>query len=498
MTGRFERFITLCEEIHDLQEIQQLLDWDQQVIMPPRGAAQRGHQQAALAALVHQRLTSQELGDLIEEIQECPDLDEAGRADVREARRAYRRAVRVPESLVAARTEACVHSQLVWEEARAKNDFPLFLPHLQKVLALTREMAQALREEGQTLYDALLEDYEPGMTAAGLAGIFGGLRPPLVALLERAGKSSDPPDGTILERYCPRAGQEGFGRLLAECQGYDFTAGRLDTSTHPMTTGTFGDVRITTRYDEQALASSLFGILHETGHALYEQGLSPGRFRRPAGGSCSMGIHESQSRLWENQIGRSRNFWIYFYPMLRQQVPGVMDDVPLDRFHRAINLVRPSLIRVEADEVSYNLHIILRFELEQAMVEGGLEANDLPVAWNGKMEEYLGLRPLTDADGCLQDIHWPAGAFGYFPTYCLGNLYAAQFMTALHRELPGVDEAVAAGRLAGIREWLRDRIHRHGRIREAHQLVAAVTGELPSARPFLDYLEEKFREIYPA
>ncbi len=488
------RFTARCRELHDLGEIQALLEWDQQVTMPPRGTEQRGAQMAVLAGLIHARLTDPALGELIAALEGRADLGQDRWADVREARRTRDRAVKIPAVLVTARAEACALAQAAWVEARRTNDFGLFRPHLEKVLDLTRQVAAAIGTPDP--YDALLDEYEPGMTAAALQEIFGGLQPRLTALLDRIQGAARRPDSGILKRPCPAPAQEAFCRRLMADQGYDLSAGRLDVSVHPFTSGTFGDVRITTRYDERWLPGALFGLLHEAGHAIYEQGLDPARYRDPAGATCSLGIHESQSRFWENLIGRSRPFWRHYYPLLKEAFPGTFDDVPDEDFYRAINTVEPSLIRVEADEVTYNLHIILRFELETLLVSGTLAVADLPGAWNDRMRSYLGLTPPTDALGVLQDIHWSSGAIGYFPTYALGNLYAAQFMEKLRADLPDLNERLARGELAPVKDWLNGKIHRPGRRWLAPELCERVTGRPLSAEPALAHLEAKYSDIY--
>ncbi len=494
MNEKLERFLERSREIHDLTEIQQGLEWDQQVMMPRKGAAQRGAQQAALAGLIHARLTSPELGDLIRTLAEEDGLDETRKADVREAMRAWERSTKIPVRLVTERAQACALSQVAWEEARHNDDFEAFRPHLEKVIALTREMAAAL--EAPNAYDALLEDFEPGMTEEALRTLFGELKPELVTLLDKIKGAPNPPSQEPVLRHYPRSGQEAFSRRVMADMGYDLGAGRLDASAHPFTSGTFADVRITTRYDENFLNMALFGTIHETGHALYEQGLDPDRYRDPSGQACSLGIHESQSRFWENLIGRSRPFWKHYYAELRKAFPGVLDDVDLDAFYRAINVCQPSLIRVEADEVTYNLHIILRFELESALLAGKLEAGDLPEAWNSKMQELLGILPSTFREGVLQDIHWSAGLIGYFPTYALGNLYGAQFLEKLREDLPDLNERVSRGELGPIKEWLNTRIHVHGRRYLAPELCRKVTGKPLSIRPSVAYLTRKFGEIY--
>jgi len=494
MREKYELVLRLWGEIQDLREIQQLLEWDLQVTMPPAGAEQRSRHLEALAAVIHRKLTAPALGDLLAALEASPRLDEQERADVREAVREHRRAVRIPPELVAEHARAASLAQQVWQQAREENRFADFRPHLEHLLDLNRQIAATLGQANP--YDALLEEYEPGETEASLRSLFQELRPRLVRLLDRLRGAATPPGAACLQRHFPAEAQEAFNRRLAADLGYDFSAGRLDRSAHPFTSGTLRDVRITTRYHERNLGTALFGTLHEAGHALYEQGLDPEAYRRPAGGACSMGIHESQSRLWENLIGRSGPFWRHYFPLLRQAFPGLLDDVTGEEFLRAINRSQPSLNRVEADEVTYNLHIILRFELESALVGNRLQVKDLPEAWNAGMTATLGLQSPTDREGVLQDIHWAAGLFGYFPTYTLGNLYAAQFVEALRRDLPDLDDRLARGELRPVREWLRERIHRHGRRWPAPELCRQVTGNPLSAEPAMNYLEEKYTRLY--
>jgi carboxypeptidase Taq len=495
MSDTVQRFYEKCRFIHDLNEVQQLMEWDQQVMMPRKGSDQRGYQQAALAAVAHAKLTDPEVGDLIAELSQKKDTSVDLAADVREAKRAYDRAVKVPARLVTERARVCSLAQVAWEGAKGANDFASFRPHLEAVLKVTREIAHAVGGGGSA-YDALLDEYEPGMTEASLKVTFGDLRDRLVKLLGKLQGSSHKPSQAPVKRHFPKDAQVAFGLKVIADMGYDMQAGRLDVSAHPFTNGTMGDVRITTRYSEDFLNMALFGTMHEAGHALYEQGLDPERYRDPAGGFCSMGIHESQSRFWENMIGRSRPFWKRYYPELRKAFPGVLDDVTEDAFYGAINVVQPSLVRVEADEVTYNLHIILRFELESALLADQLQAEDLPAAWNEKVKSFLGIVPPTDREGVLQDVHWSAGLFGYFPTYALGNLYAAQFAEALRRDLPDLDARVAAGELKDIKAWLNKNIHHQGRRYLAQDLCAKVTGKPLSADPADRYLTAKFSEVY--
>lgn len=487
-------FYERARQIFDLTQAQQALEWDQEVMMPAQGADQRAYQLATLATVAHEKLTDPAYGGLIDAFEGSRDLDERARADVREARRARERAVRVPARLVAERTEACAHAQAAWAEARPKNDFAAFRPHLEKVLDLTRELAEA--QGMPSPYDALLDDYEPGMTEAKLQPLFDDLLGRLVPLLERIRGAARRPNPAPLARRFPIQGQEAFCRRLVTDMGFDLDAGRFDVSAHPFTTGTHRDVRLTTRYREDWLPCSLFGTIHEGGHGLYEQGLDPRYFRDPSGGACSAGLHESQSRLWENLIGRALPFWSHYYPVLQATFPGVLDDVPLASFHAAVNTVEPSLIRVEADEATYNLHILLRFELESDLVARRIAVRDLPELWRLKMEEYLGIAPPDDRSGVLQDIHWAVGLVGYFPTYALGNLYAAQFMERMREELPDLDDRLSRGELGVVKTWLQERVHVHGRIWSAQEVCRRATGEPLSVEPLLRHLEAKAQAFY--
>lgn len=487
-------FYDRARQIFDLTLAQQALEWDQEVMMPAQGADQRAHQLAALATVVHEKLTDPAYGGLIDAFEASRDLDERARADVREARRARERAVRVPGRLVAERTEACARAQAAWLEARPRNDFAAFRPHLERVMDLTRELAEA--QGMPSPYDALLDEYEPGMTEARLRPLFDDLRRRLVPLLERIRGASRRPDPAPLARCFPVQDQEVFCRRLVTDMGFDLDAGRFDVSAHPFTTGTHRDVRLTTRYREDWLPCSVFGTIHEGGHGLYEQGLDARFFRDPSGGACSAGLHESQSRLWENLVGRSLPFWSHYYPVLQATFPGVLDEVPLASFHGAVNVVEPSLIRVEADETTYNLHILLRFELESDLIARRITVKDLPELWRIRMEQQLGIAPPDDRSGVMQDIHWAVGLVGYFPTYALGNLYAAQFMERMREELRDLDERLSRGELGVVRTWLRERIHVHGRVWPAQELCERVTGAPLSVEPLMRHLEAKAHTFY--
>jgi carboxypeptidase Taq len=360
---------------------------------------------------------------------------------------------------------------------------------------LKRQVAEKIGYQTEP-FDALLDEFEPGARAAEVQKVFDAVKGELVPLVHAVKTAPRQPNMALLAHDCPRDRQEAFGRQVAAAMGFDFQAGRLDVSTHPFCSGMSPlDVRMTTRYDEHYLPMSLFGIMHEAGHGLYEQGLDPVHAFTPMGQSVSLGIHESQSRLWENFVGRSRPFWVCYFPQLQAAFP-VLADVSLDDWYFAINAVRPSLIRVEADEVTYSLHIMLRFDLERQMIAGELQVADIPAAWNAGMQQLLGITPPNDAEGCLQDIHWSIGIFGYFPTYALGNLYAAQFCEAARRALLEFEAQLARGELTPLREWLRESIHRHGQRYRAAELVQVVTGQPLSHVPFINYLNSKYRPLY--
>jgi carboxypeptidase Taq len=493
-------------EIQHLNSAAALLSWDQETYMPPGGGAARADQLATLQTLAHDKLVSAEIEGWLArwvdpatgQVMDQPGdpWDEPSRALLREIWRDFSRARKLPSDFVTRLGRECALAQQVWTEARKKNDFRMFLPNLRTVVALKREEAGYLGYTA-TPYDALLDYYEPGMTVARLRPLFDALRARLVPLLEKVVGSSVRIDDSLLFRSYDQPRQVDFGKLVLTAMGYDFDRGRLDISAHPFTTSFHPtDVRVTTRVYEKELPACLFSCIHEGGHGLYDQGLDPERYGTPLGDPLSLGIHESQSRLWENSVGRSRPFWRCFYPMLQQTFPEQLAEVGLDRFYAVINRVRPSLIRVEADELTYNLHIMLRFEIEQDLVEGRTAVEDLPALWNERMKSYLGIVPERDADGVLQDVHWSLGALGYFPTYTLGNLYAVQFYDQARLELPNLEQEIEGGRLTVLTRWLNQKIHRWGRTFTAEHLVQRVTGKTLSPEPFLSYLEKKYGEIY--
>ncbi len=482
-----------------LESCASLLGWDERTYMPHHGSAHRAEQMALLARLAHEMLTSPIVGELLAAVESSPlvrDKDSDAAANVREIRRHYDRAVKLPKELVEELARVTTRAQQVWQEARQANNFSAFQPWLEKVVALMRQKAQAIGYRGVP-YDALLDEYEPGATTAEITNLFAALRSELVPLIAAITASGRKPRRDLLQREYPVEQQQNFGREAAAAIGFDFDSGRLDVTTHPFCSGIGpGDCRITTRYNPRHFNESFFGILHEAGHGIYEQGLPAEHFGTPLGTAASLGIHESQSRLWENQVGRSRPFWEHFYPRALRTFPVALGDVSLDDFLFAINDVQPSFIRVEADEATYNMHIILRFELEQALVSGDLKPADVPGAWNEKFKQFFNLMPPTDAKGCLQDIHWSMGGIGYFPTYTLGNLFAAQFMEQARRDVPGLEGEFRAGRFQGLKTWLNDKIHRSGQRHRAGGLCQRITGRPLSHQPLIVYLRGKYESLY--
>jgi carboxypeptidase Taq len=488
--------IARFKEVRLLESIGGLVGWDQHTYMPPRGGGHRAEQMGYLARLGHEKLTAPVIGELLGAIGRAAAGDEIERANVSEIERVYKRAVKMPARLVEEIARTVSQAQNVWAEARKHSQFATFAPWLEKIVALKREEAQAVGYD-ESPYDALLDEYEPGATAAQITRVFAQLRADLIPLVAAIADSGKRPRKDILTREFAVDRQHVFGQAAAAAIGFDFQAGRLDTTVHPFCSGIGpGDCRLTTRYHPRELNQGLFGILHEAGHGIYEQGLDPAHFGTPAGSAASLGIHESQSRLWENQVGRSRPFWEHFFPRLQQTYPGTLDDVSLDDFVFAANNVEKSFIRVEADEATYNMHIILRFELEQSLMTGDLKPADVPGAWDEKFKAMLELTPASDAQGCLQDIHWSMGGLGYFPTYTLGNLYAAQFMQQARKDLGDLDADFRRGQFGRLKGWLNEKVHRHGQRHRAGELCQRVTGQPLSHKPLIAYLRSKYAPLY--
>jgi carboxypeptidase Taq len=484
--------------IDDLESAAAVLAWDQETFMPDGGAEARARQLSTLQSMAHERFVTDETGELLDRAAEAVDdadpLDD-GASLVRVTRRDYERARRVPSSLVAELSAATSKAKQAWKKARSEDDFSIFAPHLETLVDLSVEKAEAIGYDDEP-YDALLEEFEPGRSTAEVASTFETLREDLVPIVDAI---ADAPqlDNDLLHRAYPQPTQKAFGEEVLADMGYDFDRGRQDVSAHPFTTSfSPDDVRVTTRYDESFLPTAFFSMIHEGGHALYEQGIDPALDRTPLADGASLGVHESQARFWENHVGRSRPFWRHYFPRLRNAFPDALADAGLDAFYRAVNRVEPSLIRVEADEVTYNLHVMLRFELERGLIDGRVSVDELPARWNAAMDDYLGVVPETDANGVLQDVHWSMASFGYFPTYTLGTLTAAQLTEALREDVGDVDARLADGDLAPLLDWMRTHVHRHGRKLTAPDLLERATGASLSAEPWLRYVKEKFGPLY--
>ena len=491
----YAELIRLSRERHILASTLGLLQWDAEICMPRGGVTHRGEQMALLAGITHDRETDPRIGELLAAVEGSAlvtDPLSVEAVNVRELRRDFDRETRLPRRLVEEMARVSAMSSQAWSEARDNDDFKSFAPWLEQTFALAREKADAIGYEGAR-YDALLDDYERGMTTAQLSELFAQVGPQLVPLVEslRDRTSQVPPHLSGREFSVEK--QREFAQSVAAALGFDLDCGRFDLGPHPFcsTIGP-GDVRIASRYDPITFTGGLLGVIHETGHALYEQGLEPAHYGTPMGDAVSLGIHESQSRLWENLVGRTRGFWLHFYPQLQSTFAAELEDVSLDTYRGMMNTVAPGLIRVEADEVTYNLHIVIRFELELALLSGDLRAADVPGAWAERYRKYLGIAPDNDRTGCLQDIHWSEGLIGYFPTYTLGNVYAAQLFAAAETAVGPLEDAFAAGDFTTLRAWLNENVHRHGKRYLPTQLIEHATGNKPDPSAMIASLSKRY------
>jgi len=499
-TVSYERLVGLTRESAILGAVSRLLSWDQETYMPDGAADARAEQMELMASLLHDRKTDPRLGELIAECESNGTMqgDPAVAACVRELRRDYDKATKLPRELVAELAKVGSQAQHVWKQARERSDFGMFAPWLERMIGLTVRKAECYGwpEDGEP-YDALLDEYEPEMRSAEVEEIFTPLGERLSALIAELG-TGKAPDTSILNAHVPTDRQHAFGLFVIRSIGFDLGTGRLDTTTHPFCQGLApGDTRLTTRYREDHFPDAFYSTLHEAGHGMYEQGL-PKRehFGTPLGQAVSLGIHESQSRMWENFVGRSREFWHWALPHAKGHMGEAMADATVDDLYHAVNTATPSFIRVEADEATYNLHIMIRFEIERALIKGELGTADVPGVWNEAYKRRLGLEVLHDRDGCLQDVHWSFGLVGYFPTYCLGNLYCAQLWEQIGKDIPDLRERIGHGDFAPLKDWLNKNVHAPGRQYPAKELCRRVTGEPLSAEPLLRYLEGKLRPIY--
>ncbi|AJY77093.1 carboxypeptidase M32 [Paenibacillus beijingensis] len=493
-----QHFKDTIRKISRYDEALNVLYWDLRTGAPRKGADTRSEVIGTLSADKFKLSTSEELGGLLAALEEPEQFGRLGEIDrrlVQETRKDYDRSVKIPPKLYQEYVVLTSQSESAWEEAKASGDYDGFQPYLDKIIHYTNQFID-LWGAGDTRYDTLLDLYEPGMTTAKLDVVFGGLREKLVPLAAAIAESAHRPDTGFLRQTYDKQAQKSFSLYILEQMGFDFGAGRLDESVHPFATGLSpGDVRITTRYLENDVMSALFGTIHEGGHALYEQNIRPELIGTTLCGGTSMGIHESQSRFWENVIGRSRPFWERYLSELQQRFPGRLD-VDAERFYRAINVVEPGLIRIEADELTYNLHIMIRYEIEKMIFNDGVKAADLPAIWNDKYRDYLGIVPANNREGVLQDVHWSGGAFGYFPSYSLGNMYAAQMTVAMEKELPGMWELVGSGELQPLKEWLTGKVYQYGKLRTPSEIIEGISGKPLDSAYLVAYLEKKYKDIY--
>jgi len=495
----------LCKLMRDaahLNSVASLLNWDQETYMPHGGSEGRAEQSSLMAGIVHERRTSPKVGELIANCEADDTLMKPGSepaANMREMRRDYDRATKLPGELVEELAKVGSLAQDVWKEARAKDDFAKFAPWLERMFELSRRKAACYGfAEGGEAYDALLDDHEPGGTAKMIEATFAPLRASLAELLKKVADSGEGPSEKPLKLKIEADKQHKFGLFVLEKMGFDLNAGRLDVTTHPFCSGIGpGDTRLTTRYRDEKFSDALYGTLHEMGHGLYEQGLPKAdHFGEPLAGDISLGIHESQSRMWENFVGRGKPFWKWIMPHAKKHLGKDFGKYTVKDYYAAVNTARPSLIRVEADEATYNMHVMIRFEIERALLSGAMKVKDVPGEWNRRYKEYLGITVPDDRRGCLQDVHWSFGLIGYFPTYTLGNLYAAQFWEKINEDLPEMDKQIAKGQFSELKNWLNEKIHKHGRRYRASELCKKVTGKELSAAPLMRHLAAKAKAVY--
>lgn len=498
ISPNMQKLMELGAKIADLSGIMSLLGWDQQVMMPPGGAEERGLQSAALGRIMHEKFTSPEVGQLIADLEkEVGDLnaesDEARAVKV--AKREFEKQAKVPLGLLMETITTTSVAHEMWVKAKTESDFSIFQPYLEKIVDLRKQYAELFKPYDH-IYDALLDDFEPGMKTADVKAIFDQLRPQQVELIKEISEKDQPDDSFIKQAYNEKF-QEIFSKNVITHFGYDWNRGRMDIAPHPFTTGFgLGDVRITTRYLKDDGVSALFSTMHESGHAMYVQGVAEKYKRHVLGGAASLAIHESQSRLWENIIGRSKEFWSFFYPAFQMLFPEHLANVSMNDFYRAINKIEPSLIRVEADEATYNLHVMLRLEIEIGLMEGSMAVTDLPEIWNQKMVDYLGVTPPNDALGVLQDVHWSGGMIGYFSTYALGNLASVQLWDKLLEENPNVPDEIAKGKFDTVLNWMRKQVHQYGSKYEPQEIMIKATGSKITPEPYMAYLRKKYSDIY--
>lgn len=499
MGEKYTALLRRLSDIHNLDQAGSVLHWDMNTYMPDGGAPARGEQLETLTRIRHQMFIDEETSQLLEDAKVeigSADYESDEASMVRIVQQDMEDAVKLPTEFVASFTKLTSDAHHKWKEARAKNDFAIFQPYLERIVEMSRQQADYLGYD-ETPYDALLQQYERSMTTASVKAVFDEHKQQLIDLVAAISEQKDRVDDSMLHQAFPIEKQRAFAEWVAQAIGYDFTRGRLDVSVHPFSTSfSVNDSRITTRYHENWLNPALFGTMHECGHSMYEQGVAQNLDGTMLGGGTSLGVHESQSRTWENLVGRSRGFWQWAYPKLQEHFPGQFDNVDVETFYKAVNKVSPSFIRVEADECTYNLHIMLRFEIEQKIIGGEVAVKDIPDLWNTMFQEFLGITPPTDTEGCLQDIHWSMGGFGYFSTYALGNLLGSQYYNKAVADVPSIPDDIANGNFSTLLTWQNENLHVHGRKFNTDELTRRVTGEGIQSRDYIAYLKAKFADIY--
>jgi carboxypeptidase Taq len=505
LTSAYKRLMKKFKDLVVLQSAESLVSWDMETMMPPKAIGLRSQQLSLLSVMEHKMSTDPEIGTLLQKInrsRHIDELDKVQRRNVYLIQKHYDEQTKLPEKLVAQISKQQAIATDVWKKAKAANDYSMFRPELEKLLELQKKAADILMKvkETKTPYDALIDTHEPKMTAEAITKIFDDLREGLIKLLKKCETAPKQPDPSVLKAKVPIDVQRKIAFALAETVGYDATSkkagGRIDPTEHPFTTGYYDDVRITTHYYEDNFTSSIFSVLHEAGHAMYDQSLTREWMYQPVGSGASAGFHESQSRMVENIVGRSREFWTYFMPKLQKIGGTTLTGLKLDKFVHAINHVKPSKIRVEADEVTYGLHIIIRFNIERDLFANKLTVKELPETWNRAYHEYLGVKVENDSEGVMQDTHWASGLLGYFPTYALGNIYDGQMLAAMEKTLPDWRKQVANGNFNSVKEWLTKNVHSQGNLQDPADLIKKITGTGIDIRPYLNYLNKKYSELY--
>ncbi|MBC7934068.1 MAG: carboxypeptidase M32 [Rhizobacter sp.] len=495
--GLYTAYKTKVQKIADVKYASAVLQWDQETYLPPKGNDFRGRQMATLNEIAHQQFTDANLGALLLDLNAKDDLSPAEKRNVQLSLEDYNRNKKLSSDFVRKLSEAVNTSYHAWAKARSENSFATFQQPLHNLIQLKKQEADMLGYD-QHPYNALMNDFDKGLTVSTVDTIFSGLKPQLSLLLDST-RNKTPVDNSFLQQYFNKDDQWKFGIEILKRIGFDFEAGRLDTSLHPFTTNFSSmDVRVTTRIDEHDFGNMTWSCIHEGGHALYEQGLPSEQYGLPLGEYCSLSIHESQSRLWENCIGRGLSFWQHNFKLLNTLFPKQLNNLTAQQFYKGINKVAPSLIRTEADELTYHFHVMIRYEIEKMLIEGNISTKDIPSLWNEQYQKYLGVTVPDDKSGCLQDIHWSHGSFGYFATYSLGSMYAAQLYAAIEKEKPSVEKEIACGNHGGIHKWLQNNIYQHGRYFSSEELCKKATGESLNPTYFIDYATKKFNNIYSA